>query len=788
MAGGLPDDGVNDPIANTIGKLVFGTGLGNVDANMQDLFRDILTVVRQIASSMGYGTPMGMGYSLAKGALLDSGPMVVTDGNTRRLDYVHGDGVHTDSVARQLADAINGTRNVQTALGGTDMLNGLSDNLAMELMAATVARRGTGEGDVLGFRMEAGKNTTADFEENLAAIRKEADPEALAGLEKMLSVRKELDRLSGEGGFTDDMDAAKRAEVLEKIKDVKELDGRKISSADIDTAVRSTSVPMNQTVISKQYVNDVRGAVAEQAEVLKAWSEMTGSEDLSTLQSMASRLKVDAISTKKGTEQLRDMMADVRTEAEMTGRSTSEVLQGYNEIANAYAATGRSYSLADVKTTYAALERFKAEEVSGTYTGPKTPEERAEEIERANIDTDNFNLGVYAARMYMDSGQADEEQTAQLQALLDQHAEAIASGDMEQAAAINKELKRYQTKEFGANFTNEQFNRMAIQQGKRDDDMQKHAGGWIMKNSAAAAKALMRGEGGGAMSLAGITEGGLADMLSSYTTEVGNTDDVKALGAMTSVLRKFKELKGDDLKKAIASSDKLNAGQKRWLQAQAENGMTGEQLYEFAHSGIGRAATTAAGRVLVEKSGDIMMSEMRRAAYGERKNEVLKRMANGEYNDDPDQMGAFFKAFFNTSGTPVKEQIEKSKKLSEVLKGDDKEAKIDALLQLKGVDDKNLIELTEEERKDKDGNTLSEEEQQKVRRSKAEKILEKDDVMKSITKSLDDVTAAGEKEQKNEENTQQALSSLKVLETSLKALQKAVDAILGHKEREADTK
>lgn len=665
----IGNDASIQKIVSLLTQTLFGAAPSAMGKSTQQSITDIVSTVSQVLSAMGINIPgIGLpGQSLAytRGAMAGMHGVKVTsvaDGSTRN---VYGDGITTQAVASQLDAGLqrNRLKTVTDANGNVvmgadgkplevDRFHGAGEQLLSGLQGKILMERGFRKGDILEGntgRTVAEMDTVLKKMEGLVDEKNE-DYQTLLRTRKLMALRDQM-----AGGSYDAASERDRAQVDAAMQnqwdDIKSEYG--FEDSDRVNMLQVTRRGANFAIITKQAQDEVSDAMAEVAKSVKEFGDVVGTEDIDVLMSSAKLLKIDSITSRKGAEQLTGLMKEVRTNAEMTGKSVQESFQSYMAVAERLSASGQSFATSDVAEIVRFGEKAAMEERTGAYKGPLTIDQRVELKRQQQIDDNNMQSGLYAARYALDNGYGNDADQAEIKSLMAQLEDARSKGDMYSVMNINQTLTA-RVRETGVDVSNPQLMSNIIRDYKNANDSSGVNDGITKQLARQEAKRVM---GNQAFDSNRIGEDRLSSYLEDYINTVGDTS--KASGMIKLLNEKnLTQLSGEALMAEIRESN-LPDEQKEYLMKMAtsktEDGslMTGADIKSVLVEGVLKSSTYFKNNATtkVTKSDREKIAESAKMADENKKKEQALASQNNFIGD-------FVKGFLGTKGMSENETIE----------------------------------------------------------------------------------------------------------------------------------
>lgn len=701
--------GIVSILTSVMGRSESGFDKGTITA-----LTDIVTLLRRVVSNMTGTGPQASATGYVTGGLLASGGIAVKRVDDDTTENVFGSGNITQTVSEQIAQHAGANRYKNTSVGKIDTFDGMSEELVRGMYGKIVAERGLRTGDVMGAELGT---TTKSIDTQMRWMEDSGVTEKNDGyieLNKTRAVRAKMDEMAQRMYDTDDynqLDKDKKAAVKRALSkgvdadgdkiDVGNYQGRKgqvfqakdISDVDIEKAERTAEHGSFATVVTDSAMSDIDEIAQNSAKNLQAWSDMLGTKDIEQLQGVATRLKLQSVTSKKGTEQLADTMKDVRTFAELAGKSTGEVLQGYSAIASSLDAAGAAYSYAEVADLYAKSEQFAREDSSGQNNTLYSASKRTEMARQQQINQQNNMGGILAARHILETGEGTADQIARAQKIVEEYDKAIAEGRIEDADELNWGEARDLADEAGIDLEDQDVVKRLSELHMTKDDLANNEEATLTYMSRARADEVVAEDD----RLEGKEEE-VASMLKDAARNVG----VQGYGAVANALRETTGMDEDETISYIENNKNLTDDQKRLALghlADFGNDDEGKQLF---------ADTLARGMqdkqfqrfTATIKSGAQLEAEQQRRA------QVEKNIEDGVYKGDKGTLQTFSDALVygqTMTGREGKEAMEKTKELLQSKKTEDN---VEGLLQLKNKDGSNFIEGKDEEERRKNAQKM----------------------------------------------------------------------------------
>lgn len=670
--------------------------------------KDIVVLLSRISSGVT-GMPIG-GASASSymhgGIYAMSGGVTVTKADGSYVENIFGQGAVTTSVADQIAKRAEAARYAHTAIGTVDTFDGMSEQLVSGMYGKIMAERGFQQGDVHG--VEIGTDLKS-FDTQMRWLEDEgvtAKNDAYKDLDRARAARAKMDELAKRMYEKDDynkLDVTEKAAVQRAMTegvdqegdeiDVGDYYGRQgrtykkgdITETDVTVAADTAERGRSAVVVSDEALKDIDETAKNTAKTLQAWSEMLGTEDIGMLQATASRLRLQSVTSKKGTEQLANTMKDVRTYAELSGKTTEEVLQGYSSIAQSLDASGKTYSYAQLSQLYGKSEQFARDEASGVVSGPYTASVRMEKARQQQVNNMNNSMGIMALRHVVENNLGTQEQREQAAELLAQYNEAVKSGDIERARSINWNQARNLAEAAGVDMNDKDELDYLVKTYHTDDDLQNEelmAGKYF-------AKKLARG-------VRGVTDEQRTQLEAMFEEMPLMISSKEEAGKIAKAIESTAGMSMEEAEEAISADKSLTEDQKKFALANMHMfGETDEDRLRFSDT-VNAAFSNKEFRnwAVQRTTGRQMEAEQQRRSI------VEEKEARGEYKGDKGAIKAFTDALLHGE-TPTGEEAEKiMAKPRRLLTSDKEEDQISGLLRLKDREGNDFIAgNTDEERR-----------------------------------------------------------------------------------------
>ena len=666
----IGNDASIQKIVSLLTQTLFGAAPSALGKSTQQSITDIVATVSQVLSAMGINIPgIGLpGQSLAytRGAMAGMHGVKVTsveDGSTRN---VYGDGITTQAVASQLDAGLqrNRMKTVTDAKGNVvlgadgkplevDRFGGAGEQLLSGLQGKILMERGFRKGDIIeGYT----GRTTQELEAVLGKMeglvdKDNEDYKTLQRAHELMKLRDEI--AGGDYKTASDEDKARTDNFMQEHWDDVFKGQYKFEDSDRVNMTQIDRRGANFAIVTKQAQDEVSDAMAEVAKSVKEFGDVVGTEDIDVLMASAKMLKIDSITTKNGAEQLKGLMKEVRTNAEMTGKSVQESFQSYMAVAERLSASGQSFTTSDVAEIVRFGEKAAMEERTGAYKGPLTVDQRVELKRQQQIDDNNMQSGLYAARYALDNGYGNDADQAEIKSLMAQMEDARAKGDMYSVMNINRTLTA-RVRETGVDVSNPQLMSNIIRDYKKASDSSGVNDGITKQLARQEAKRVM---GMQSFDSNRIGEERLSSYLEDYINTVGDTS--KASGMIKLLNEKnLTQLSGEALMAEIRESN-LSDEQKEYLMKMAtsktEDGnlMTGADIKSVLVEGVLKSSTYYKNNATtkVTKSDREKMEESAKMADENKKKEQALA-------DQGNFIGDFVKGLLGTKGMSENEAIE----------------------------------------------------------------------------------------------------------------------------------
>lgn len=666
----IGNDASIQKLVTLLTQTLFGAAPSALGKSTQQSITDIVATVTQVLSAMGLNIPglggaPGQSLAYTRGAMAGMRGVKVTsveDGSTRN---VYGDGITTQAVASQLDAGLQRNRmktvtdaNGNVVLGAdgkpleVDRFHGAGEQLLSGLQGKILMERGFKKGDIL--EGNTGR-TVAELDAVLKKMEgvvdeKNEDYQTLLRTRKLMDLRDQM-----AGGSYDEASERDKAQVDAVMQnqwdDIKSQYG--FEDSDRVNMMQVTRRGANFAIVTKRAQDEVSDAMADVAEAVKEFGDVIGTEDIDVLMSSAKLLKIDSITTKNGADQLKGLMKEVRTNAEMTGKTVQESFQSYMAVAERLTSSGQSFTTGDVAEIVRLGEKAAMEERTGTYKGPLTIDQRVELKRQQQIDDNNMQSGLYAARYALDNGYGNDEDQAEIKSLMAQLEEARAKGDMYSVMNINQALTA-RVRETGVDVSNPQLMSNIIRDYKLDSDSSGVNDGITKQLARQEAQRVM---GINSFNSTRMGENKVASYLENYINTVGDTS--KASGMVKLLNEKnISQLSGEALMAEIRNSE-LSDEQKEYLlnmaSSKAEDGslLTGEDIKSVLVDGVLKSSTYYKNNATtkVTKSDREKIAESAKMAEENKK----KEQAQAEQGNF---IGDFVKGVLGTKGMSENEAIE----------------------------------------------------------------------------------------------------------------------------------
>lgn len=605
----IGNDASIQKVVALLAQTLLGASPDALGRGTQQTLTDTVAAVTQVLNMLGISIPglnnmPGQSLAYTRGAMAGMhGVKVtsVTDGSTRN---VYGDGITTQAVASQLDAGLQRNRltTVTDASGNAvmgadgkplevDRFGGAGEQLLSGLQSKILMERGFKKGDIL--EGNTGR-TTQELEAVLGKMEGlvDKDNEDYQTLSRVYELMKLRDTIAG-GDYKTASEATKAStdEFIQGHWNDIFKGHYGFEDADRVNMMQVDRRGANFAIVTKQVQDEVSDAMAEVAGAVKEFGNIIGTEDIDVITAQAKMLKIDSITSKKGAEQLRGVMKEVRTTAEMTGKSVQESFQGYASVAAKLTSSGQSFALTDVSELVRFGEKAAMEERTGAYKGPLTVDQRVELKRQQQIDDNNMQGGLYAARYALENGYGNDADQAEMKSLMAQMEEARSKGDMYTVMNINQVLTS-RVREAGVDVSNPQLMSAIIRDYKNEGDSSGVNSGITKQLARQEAKRVM---GIASFNRGRMGEDQVADYMEDYINTVGDTSKASSMIKLLND-KNLVGKSGEALMAGIRESD-LSDDQKEYLlkmaQSKATDGtlLTGADIKSVLVDGVLKSST-----------------------------------------------------------------------------------------------------------------------------------------------------------------------------------------------------
>lgn len=604
----IGNDASIQKLVTLLTQTLFGAAPGAMGRGTQQSITDLVATVSQVLAALGISLPglngaPGQSLAYTRGAISGMQGVKVTsieDGSTRN---VYGDGITTQAVASQLDAGLQRNRtkfvtdeNGELVMGEdgepleVDRFGGAGEQLLSGLQSKILMERGFKKGDILEGNTGRTTKELSDALEKMDGLVDEdnEDYKTLKRVHKLMQVRDEI--AGGDySSLSDEEKAVADRNMQAGWEEIKSQYG--FEDSDRVNMMQVDRRGANFAIVTKQAQNEVADAMAEVAETVNEFGKILNTEDIDVITAQAKMLKVDSITSKQGADRLKDVMKEVRTTAEMTGKSVQESFQSYAAVAAKLTASGQTFAFSDVDDLVKFGEKAAMEERTGAYKGPLSVDQRVELKRQQQIDNDNMQSGLYAARYALDNGYGNDEEQAEIKDLMSQLEEARANGDVYSVMNINQALMS-RVRETGVDTSNQQLMSSITRDYKKGEDSTALNNGITKQLAATEAKRVMGKE---SFDSKRMGEEQVTSYMEDYINIVGDTGKA---GKMIKLIND-KDLagkSGEALMAEIRNSD-LSDEQKEYLlkmaQSKAADGsmLTGADIKSVLVEGVQKSSS-----------------------------------------------------------------------------------------------------------------------------------------------------------------------------------------------------